>query len=51
MTTPHLCEAMVVAAEDDLQLAQRVDWCRRTLRHAFKKIFDRYEPLDVVLGI
>lgn len=51
MTTPHLCEAMVVASEHDSRLAQRVDWCRRTLRHALKKVFDRYEILDEVLGI
>jgi len=51
MTSPHLCEQMVMASEHDGGLAERVDWCRRTLRQAFKKIFDRYEIEDVVLGI
>jgi hypothetical protein len=51
MTSPHLCEQMVVASEHDGRLAERVDWCRRTLRHALKKVFDRFEPLDEVLGV
>jgi hypothetical protein len=51
MTSPHLCEQMVMASEHDSRLAERVDWCRRTLRHALKKVFDRVEPLDEVLGV